>query len=43
LGNEEEDIEKESDDVESQKRTVVGKPMSFIPVGKNFSPLDIER
>ncbi|QCD77107.1 hypothetical protein DEO72_LG1g729 [Vigna unguiculata] len=43
LGNEEEDMDKESDDVESQKRSVVGKPMSFIRVGKNFSPLDIER
>jgi len=42
LGNEEEeDTDKENDDVESQK--IVGKPMSFIPVGKNFSPLDIER
>ncbi|CAJ1962371.1 unnamed protein product [Sphenostylis stenocarpa] len=42
LGNEEEDTDKESEDVESHKRSIVGNPMSFIH-GKNFSPLDIER
>ncbi|RZB82077.1 transmembrane protein 45A-like [Glycine soja] len=32
-----------SDDVESQKRSILGNPTSFIRVGKNFLPLDIER
>ncbi|TKY72103.1 hypothetical protein E2542_SST00841 [Spatholobus suberectus] len=36
--------DKESDDLESQKRSIPGNnPKSFIHVGKNFSPLDIER
>lgn len=44
LGNEEEGGEEGDDvDVESQKRSIVGNPMSFIHVGKTFSPLDIER
>lgn len=46
LGNEEEEYreeEKLSDDVESQKRSIGGNPMSFIHVGKTFSPVDIER
>lgn len=41
LGNEEED--KSSDDLESQKKSIIGNPKSFIHVGKNFSSLDIER
>ncbi|XP_061347935.1 uncharacterized protein LOC133293378 [Gastrolobium bilobum] len=48
LGNEEEENEereddKSNDDVESQKRSVLGNPKSFIHVGKTFSPVDIER
>ncbi|XP_027339406.1 transmembrane protein 45A-like [Abrus precatorius] len=47
LGNEEEEEEEEgdklSDDVESQKRSILGNPKSFIHVGKTFSPVDIER
>jgi hypothetical protein len=41
---EEKDVEKLSDDVESQKGSLVGNPKSFIHVGKKtYSPLDIER
>jgi len=46
LGIEDEvrDVEKLSDDVESQKGSLVGKPKSFIHVGqKTFSPVDMER
>jgi len=47
LENEEEereDVEKLSDDVESQKGNLVGKPKSFIHVGKKTSsPADMER
>ncbi|XP_019418294.1 PREDICTED: transmembrane protein 45A-like [Lupinus angustifolius] len=46
LGNDEDGYEEEnksSDDVESQKKNMVHNPNSFLHVGKNFSPLDIER
>ncbi|XP_020209548.1 transmembrane protein 45A [Cajanus cajan] len=36
-------VDKLSDDVESQKRSVAANPKSFIHVATNFSPLDIER
>jgi hypothetical protein len=44
IEEEEKDVEKLSDDVESQKGSLVGNPKSFIHVGKKtYSPLDIER
>ncbi|KAK7245796.1 hypothetical protein RIF29_40646 [Crotalaria pallida] len=45
LGNEEEEYQedKTSDDVESQKKSIVDNPRSFIHVGNTFSPVDIER
>lgn len=42
LGEKEEE-EEESDDMEKQKRNILGKPNSFIHVAKSFEPVNIER